>query len=65
MKVRLLGDKKVANAKRFKDMSQEEVDDSVCDPENFDSEDIFIEPKAKIGVFWEYVSDEEVEVISE
>lgn len=65
VKVRVLKTQKVVNAKRFKDMSVEEVENSTRNPSAWDGEDMFIEPPEKFSTCLRYMHDDEVEIISE
>jgi len=65
MKVRVLETGEVVNAKRFKDMREEEIKHSTLDPNNWGREDLFIDRKSLGTSCMGYMLDDEVEIIPE
>jgi len=63
MKVKVIDTGEIAEAKRFKDLTEEEKEDTVT-ADYCEDTDIFIEPEDNCGV-WRFMLDYEVEILEE
>ncbi len=64
MKVMVIATGEVAEAKRFKGMSEEEVKSATNDPKLWKGNEIFLEPEDGGGV-WRWMPEDEIEIIED
>jgi len=64
MKMKVMYNGKLVNAKRFKDLTEDQVRYSTANYDAWEGEEIFVEPSEGLTE-WIYMYDHEVEIISE
>jgi hypothetical protein len=62
MKVKLLHNSEIVEAKRFKAFTEEEIEESTSDSGMWCGEEIFVKDRSN---HWNYMFDDEIEILEE